>query len=187
MTGAAVLPDFESLDRDALKALIVTQHGQVLSQHEQLLSNESEIKDLQLLIAKLRPMLFGRKSEKLDREIAQLELKLEELQAQQGERGREAQSTQPPATSWGLPSSSRPARQDTLESSGRYERSWPALVVNVSCKRGPRVGQSSEMADPGFLRMCWSRNTVTACRCIGSRRFTLEKKWSWTARRWRTG
>jgi Transposase C of IS166 homeodomain len=135
MTGAAVLPDFESLDRDALKALIVTQHGQLLPQHVQLFSNKGEIERLQLLVAKLRRMQFGRKSEKLDWEIATLELKVEELQAQQGERGREAKSTQPPARSSGLHSSNRPARQHILKSSGRYDRSWPVLVVHVSCKR----------------------------------------------------
>jgi predicted RecB family endonuclease len=93
MTSAAVLPDLESLDRDALKALIVKQHGQLLSQHEQLLSNKNEIESLQLLIAKLRRMQFGRKSEKLDRQIAQLELKLEELQAQQAAATAQASAT----------------------------------------------------------------------------------------------
>src|SRR5258708_16520585 len=103
MTSAAVLPDLESPDRDALKALILTQHGQLLSQHEQLLSNKNEIESLQLLIAKLRRTQFGRKSEKLDRQIAQLELKLKELQAQQADHGREAESPLPPAPSSGFP------------------------------------------------------------------------------------
>jgi transposase len=106
-----VLPDLERLDGYALKALIVTQHGQLLSQHEQLLSNKNEIERLQLLIAKLRRMQFGRKSEKLDREIAQLELTLEELQAQETERGQEGESTMPPAASSSLSSSDRPARR----------------------------------------------------------------------------
>jgi transposase len=57
----------------ALKALI-------LSQHEQLVSHRDEIEHLKLLIAKLRRMQFGRKSEKLERQIEQLELKLEELE-----------------------------------------------------------------------------------------------------------
>ncbi len=60
-----------------MKALIV-------SQHEQLLSHQSEIEHLKLLIAKLRRMQFGRKSEKLERQIEQLELKLEELQSEKG-------------------------------------------------------------------------------------------------------
>jgi predicted RecB family endonuclease len=61
------------LDAAGLKALI-------LSQHEQLVSHRSEIEHLKLLIAKLRRMQFGRKSEKLERQIGQLELKLEELE-----------------------------------------------------------------------------------------------------------
>ena len=71
------LPDLDRLDAAGLKALI-------LSQHDQLLSHRSEIEHLKLLIAKLRRMQFGRKSEKLERQIEQLELKLEELESAQG-------------------------------------------------------------------------------------------------------
>jgi transposase len=72
------LPDLNQLDPSALKALI-------LSQHEQLLSRDNEVEHLKRLIAKLRRMQFGRKSEKLDRQIEQLELRLDELQATQAE------------------------------------------------------------------------------------------------------
>ena len=72
------LPDLNQLDPTALKALI-------LSQHEQLLSRDHEIEHLKLLIARLRRMQFGRKSEKLDRQIEQLELRLDELQATRAE------------------------------------------------------------------------------------------------------
>jgi transposase len=60
-------------DVEVLKALIVEQ---------QALLNERavEIERLNLLIAKLKRLQFGRRSEKLDREIEQLELRLEELQ-----------------------------------------------------------------------------------------------------------
>jgi transposase len=68
-TEPAPLPD----DIDALKALIVTQQA--------LLSERAvEIEHLNLIIAKLKRLQFGRRSEKLDREIEQLELRLEELQ-----------------------------------------------------------------------------------------------------------
>src|SRR5437899_11680086 len=73
------LPDLHQLDPTALKALI-------LSQHEQLLSCDAEIERLKLLIAKLRRMQFGRKSEKLDRQIEQLELRLDELEASRAEK-----------------------------------------------------------------------------------------------------
>lgn len=45
---------------------------------------KAEIEHLKLLIAKLRRMQFGRSSEKLDRQIEQLELRLEELEADEG-------------------------------------------------------------------------------------------------------
>src|SRR6201997_1697606 len=68
-----VLPNLEALNPTELKALIV-------SQHELIVSRDSEIEQLKLLIAKLRRMQFGRSSEKLDRQIEQLELRLGELE-----------------------------------------------------------------------------------------------------------
>jgi transposase len=47
---------------------------------ERLRSAHAEIERLKLIIAKLKRLQFGRRSEKLDREIEQLELRLEELQ-----------------------------------------------------------------------------------------------------------
>jgi hypothetical protein len=74
----ATLPDLKKLNPDELKALIV-------SQHQQIVSRDSEIEQLKLLIAKLRRMRFGRSSEKLDRQIEQLELRLEALQVNDAE------------------------------------------------------------------------------------------------------
>ena len=48
------------------------------------ISDSEEIKRLSLLIAKLKRMLFGQKSEKLSIQIEQLELELEELHITQG-------------------------------------------------------------------------------------------------------
>lgn len=48
------------------------------------ISDSEEIKRLSLLIAKLKRMVFGQKSEKLSIQIAQLELELEELHITQG-------------------------------------------------------------------------------------------------------
>lgn len=62
-------------DIDALKQL-------VLAQRAALDSRAREIEALKLLIARLRRMQFGRSSERLNREIEQLELALEELQTE---------------------------------------------------------------------------------------------------------
>src|ERR1700731_2820621 len=84
--AASVLPDLEALNPRELKALIVEQHKQILIHHEQLLSRDAEIEHLQLLLAKLRRMYFGRSSEKVDRQIAQLELRLGELEQSRAPR-----------------------------------------------------------------------------------------------------
>jgi len=85
--------DLSSLDRAALEALVARQQETILARdealaahQEKLLNRDNEIEHLKLVIAKLRRMLFGTKSEKISREIEQLELKLEELESQQAER-----------------------------------------------------------------------------------------------------
>src|ERR1039457_679412 len=83
--ATTMLPDLNLLPAEALKAL-------VRAQHEQLLWRESEIERLQLLIAKLQRMQFGRKSEKLARPIEQLELRLGDLQSKPAESALLAES-----------------------------------------------------------------------------------------------
>jgi transposase len=95
MTERVALPDLDTLDLAALKALILTQHQQILSKEEQLASRDSEIEQLKLLIAKLRRMQFGRKSEKLEWQIEQLELKLDELEASRAEAETSSPSETP--------------------------------------------------------------------------------------------
>ena len=57
----------------------------VLEQQTKLVAHAIEIEQLKLLIAKLRRLQFGRSSEKLSRQIEQLELRLEELQTVQAQ------------------------------------------------------------------------------------------------------
>ena len=87
------LPDLNGLPAEALRAMLVTTHEQLLSTtdklavaQEQLQSREREIEHLQLLLAKLHRMQFGRKSEKVARQIEQLELRLEELESNRKEK-----------------------------------------------------------------------------------------------------
>ncbi|ENQ7795531.1 transposase, partial [Pseudomonas aeruginosa] len=72
--------DFLPDDIQALKALVTAQRG--------------EIEHLKLMIAKLRRMQFGRRSEQLDGMLDQLQLTLEELQVSQA-----ALASPPPAQS----------------------------------------------------------------------------------------
>lgn len=82
--------DLSLLDRETLAAL-------VLAQQEKLLSHSSEIEHLKLIIAKLRRMVFGTSSEKVTREIEQLELKLEELEVRTAERAEARSSSDSPS------------------------------------------------------------------------------------------
>lgn len=65
--------------------MILAQQDHFQTQHqrymEALTSRTSEIERLVLLVEKLQRMLFGTKSAKVLRQIDQLELQLEELQA----------------------------------------------------------------------------------------------------------
>jgi transposase len=87
MTSADALPD----DIEALKAMLRQRDAQighlqdvVDSQKVVIATGKAGIEHLKLLIAKLRRMQFGRRSEKLDRQIEQLELRLEDLEADEG-------------------------------------------------------------------------------------------------------
>jgi transposase len=70
------LPDLDSLDVQSLKAL-------VLAKQTELDSRTTEIENLKLLVLKLKRMHFGPRSEKCDKDIRQLELRLEDLEASQ--------------------------------------------------------------------------------------------------------
>ena len=85
MINAADLPN----DIEALKALLLARDEKILGLEAQLNTRATEIEHLKLMIAKLRRMQFGRKSEKLDHQIEQLELQLEDLQADEAEAERE--------------------------------------------------------------------------------------------------
>jgi len=99
MSSPADLPD----DIAALKALIAERdtalaHKDVVVSElrEQLSTRSAEIEHLKLWIAKLQRMQFGRKSEKLDTQIAQLELRLEDLQTDEGQSASAAQRQKRP-------------------------------------------------------------------------------------------
>jgi len=109
------LPDLATLDPHELKALILTQH-------EQLLSRDNEIEHLQLLLAKLRRIQFGRKSEKLDREIEQLELRLDELEATQAEKAAPSQTS---AAAVPAGNAAKPTRRPLPEHLPREVRKYP--------------------------------------------------------------
>jgi transposase len=79
----AALPDLNALDAAALRAMVLEQHAW--------------IERLQTMIAHLRRMQFGRKSEKVERQVEQLELELEDLQCAQAAQLEQLQRKLEPA------------------------------------------------------------------------------------------
>jgi transposase len=142
MTVRAALPDLDTLNHEALKALILTQHQiltaqeeeiflqrtQLHSQDAQLAWRQAEIERLQLLIAKLRRMQFGRRSEKLERQIEQLELQLDELETAQVEKPVAAPT---PGAARQAGDSGKPARRPLPAHLPRQERR--ILPKEVAC------------------------------------------------------
>src|ERR1700688_3372741 len=155
------LPDLNQLDPSALKALI-------LSQHEQLLWRDNEVEHLKLLIAKLRRMQFGRKSEKLDRQIEQLELRLDELQATQAENTAASQTAVRVAPIANV--AAKPARKPLPEHLPREVRTYlPKQAACPDCggKLKPLGEDVSEILEyvPARFKVIRQVRPKLACAC----------------------
>src|SRR5277367_1762427 len=96
------LPDLDTLDVQSLKTL-------VLAKQAELDSRATEIESLKLLIVKLKRMHFGPSSEKYDRELQQLELQLEDLEANQA--AVEPPPAVPATVAWKQTAPLKPARR----------------------------------------------------------------------------
>lgn len=72
-------------DVESLQRMVAQLTGQVRQLQSNLSARELLVEHLQIQIAALRRQMFGRKSEKLETEVGQLELKLEELLLDNGE------------------------------------------------------------------------------------------------------
>jgi transposase len=163
--AVAALPDLNALPADELRALI-------LAQHEQLISRERELEHLQLLLAKLHRMQFGRKSEKLARQIEQLELRLEELQS-----NRDENSNSPVPSSGAVSatsSSAKPTRRALPDHLPRQTRRHePKETVCPQCQGelrplGEDVAEVLEYVPASFvvIRHVRPKLSCTKCDCI---------------------
>ena len=76
MSRDAALPD----DVESLKSLIIAQREVIATAQAGLLERDLLIGKLRMQLARLKRLQFGRSSEQLDTQIAQLELTLEELE-----------------------------------------------------------------------------------------------------------
>jgi transposase len=170
--SAVALPDLNALSADALRALILAQHTQLLAKDEQLQSREREIEHLKLLLAKLHRMQFGRKSEKLERQIEQLELRLEELESKRSEKEPDAEPA--PVTASSTPTAAKPTRRALPDHLPRQTRKHePKETVCPECqgelrKLGEDVSEMLEYVPASFvvIRHVRTKLSCTKCDCI---------------------
>ncbi len=132
---APTLPDLNRLDRETLLKLLVAEHDERVAIHQRLLARETEIEHLKLLLAKLRRMQFGRRSEKIARQIEQLELRLEDLESKRAEAAAPAETqpaagTEEPHLLIGAKPARRPLPAHLPRKANRYE---PAESVCPGC------------------------------------------------------
>jgi len=165
------LPDLNTLPAEELRALILAQHQQLVTKDEQLLSREREIEHLKLLLVKLHRMQFGRKSEKLQRQIEQLELRLEELESSRSQANPSEPSSA--ATALGA-TTAKPARRALPDHLPRQTRTHvPKETVCPQCqgelrKLGEDVSEVLEYVPASFvvIRHVRTKLSCTKCDCI---------------------
>jgi transposase len=115
------LEELNTLEPEALKALVLTQQSELVSQ-------QSEIENLKLLVFKLKRMQFGRSSEKLDRQVQQLELRLEDLEMTEA-------ATQPPPIDPATVASAAPTSKQRRKPA---RRPLPAALPRETVTHSPK-------------------------------------------------
>jgi transposase len=160
----AELPD----DIDSLKRLVRERSVERDLAYEALKHKTLEIEKLKMQLMKLRRMQFGRSSERLDREVAQLELAIEELEAS---AAADPPAEAPAATQSAAPPSDKrkPARQPLPDHLAR-ESIVHAPAASCPACGGPvrRLGEDrSEVLEyvPGHFKIIEHIRPKVSCRC----------------------
>jgi transposase len=107
-------------DPHALRAFALACQDELKAAETAVQFKALEIEKLKLQIAKLRRMQFGRSSERISRQIEQLELRLEELQTGEAEDAARTEASDPPPTA-PAPERAKPKRKPLPEHLPRRE------------------------------------------------------------------
>ncbi len=136
MTIAAELPD----DIEELKRLLLAGRAELAAAKAGLVTKTLEIEKLKIQIARLRRMSFGASSERVRRELEQLELKLEELETAQAEADAAAETA--PAMAEEPAREQAPAKKQRRRCrAGRSctNRAAPAAYAAARCAKWART------------------------------------------------
>ena len=168
--AAADLPDDPAL----LKAMIAALQAENARMTVSLRAHDQLIQVLRLRIAKLKKQVFGKSSEKIEREIEQLELALEDLliaaaESNTGPTGEETAEAEPPVAA-DAPGGRKPRRRPRVsEATPRERREIDPGSSCPDCGGELRlVGEDvSEMLDmiAAQLRVIEIARLKKSCRC----------------------
>ena len=161
-------------DIDALHRIVLAQEAELAAARAGLMAKALEIEKYKLQIARLRRMQFGRSSEKIERTIEQLELKLEELEAETAVSGDTPAIGEQPAA----------AEQSSQAERKRSERrNLPAhlpardVVHEPSCACPACGGEMRKVGEdvtkildyiPGHFEVVRHVRPAFSCRCCES-------------------
>jgi len=109
---------------EKLTADLAAASAELAAARAGLMSNAVEIEKLKFQLAKLRRLKYGNSSERIEREIAQLELRLEELEASKAEAEAKAEAA-PPAT----PTTTDAAPAKTKKPRRKFPEKLPRTTV----------------------------------------------------------
>ncbi|EUC12582.1 IS66 family transposase [Paraburkholderia hospita] len=170
----ASLPD----DIETLKALVLAREAALREREDDLanlrdtvmtleksLSDRAlEIEHLKLWITKLQRMQFGRKSEKIDRQIEQLELRLEDLQADDGAAA--ADTSRQPRAEGSKPTGRKPLPPHLPREDVVYQPD-EACCPQCGGELGDLGEDVAEQLDyvPGHWRVIRHRRVKKVCTC----------------------
>ena len=103
----------QAANLEKLTADLAAASAELAAARAGLMSNAIEIEKLKFQLAKLRRQKYGSSSERIEREIAQLELRLEELEATKAEAEAKAEAAAPatPTTTDTAPAKSKKPRR----------------------------------------------------------------------------
>ncbi len=156
-------------DPDALRAFALACQGELKAAQIAVQVKALEIEKLRFQIAKLRRMQFGRSSERITRQIEQLELQLEELETGEAEDIARAEASEPAAP---IPVRAKPKRKPLPDHLLRHEvlhqPAGDAACICPACGGGMgKLGEDvTEVLDyvPGHFQVIRHILPKYACR-----------------------
>jgi transposase len=152
-------------DNQRLTALVHEREAAVEAVKGALRAQELEVEHLKLILAKLRRMQYGRRSEQLDERIGQLELAIEELEASVVQEAPLGQQTDGPK--------GRPVRRPLPPSLPRELITHPAVEPGCACPEcggtlrvlGEDVSEILERIPEHFKVIRHVRPKLSCARC----------------------